>query len=387
MAESKNGNNNRIPRGYKREDTERRLKWLKEEKGIEFQDPPMNDPEDLKGIIENHIGFMKLPMATTGPLFVDGQYAKGEFFVPISTLEGTLALSMSRGMYATFASGGIRVRHVKQELSRAPVFFFDNINDSIELMNWVKKNQDKIIEAAESTTRFGKVLRIDQYPIQNYLILDIVLDTKNAAGQNMVTLAAKVACDYIKKETGYNYMVESNFNSDKKASARNIILGRGHSVIAETVLKKSIMKRILGINADLVQKLQRPGPTISAMAGTTGTHLHISNALTAIYLATGQDTACVAENSLGHFQTEPADNNGLACRLTLPSLTVGTIGGGTRLLPQQQNLKILGCHEGEHSSRKLAEIIGASTLALEISLMSAIASDTFTGSHMKYGRE
>ncbi|SVC80420.1 uncharacterized protein METZ01_LOCUS333274, partial [marine metagenome] len=276
MAESKNGNNNRIPRGYKREDTERRLKWLKEEKGIEFQDPPMNDPEDLKGIIENHIGFMKLPMATTGPLLVDGQYAKGEFFVPISTLEGTLALSMSRGMYATFASGGIRVRHVKQELSRAPVFFFDNINDSIELMNWVKKNQDKIIEAAESTTRFGKVLRIDQYPIQNYLILDIVLDTKNAAGQNMVTLAAKVACDYIKKETGYNYMVESNFNSDKKASARNIILGRGHSVIAETVLKKSIMKRILGINADLVQKLQRPGPTISAMAGTTGTHLHIS---------------------------------------------------------------------------------------------------------------
>ena len=387
MAESKNGNNNRIPRGYTCEDTERRLKWLKKEKGIEFQDPPVNDPEDLKGIIENHIGFMNLPMATTGPLLVDGQYAKGEFFVPISTLEGTLSLSMSRGMYATFASGGIRVRHVKQELSRAPVFFFDNINDSVELMNWVKKNQNKIIETAESTTRFGKVLRIDQYPIQNYLILDIVLDTKNAAGQNMVTLAAKVACDYIKKETGHNYMVESNFNSDKKASARNMILGRGHSVVTETVLKKSVMRRILGINTELVQKLQRPGPTISAMAGTTGTHLHISNALTAIYLATGQDTACVAENSLGHFQTEPADNDGLACRLSLPSLTVGTVGGGTRLLPQQQNLKILGCHEGEHSSRKLAEIIGAYTLALEISLMSAIASDTFTGSHMKYGRE
>ena len=182
-------------------------------------------------------------------------------------------------------------------------------------------------------------------------------------------------------------MVESNFNSDKKASTRNMILGRGHSVVAETVLTNSIMKRVLGINADLVQKLQRPGPTISAMAGTTGTHLHISNALTAIYLATGQDTACVSENSIGHFQTEPAENNGLACRLTLPSLTVGTVGGGTRLLPQKQNLEMLGCNGGEYSSRKLAEIIGASTLALEISLMSAIASDTFTGSHMKYGRE
>ncbi len=387
MAKPKNGNNNRIPRGYEPEDTERRLKWLKEEKGIDFKDPPVNEPEDLKGIIENHIGFMKLPMAITGPLLVDGQYAQGEFVVPISTLEGTLALSMSRGMYATFASGGIRVRHVKQELSRAPVFFFDNINDSFEFMDWVNKHKDKIIEIAESTTRFGKVLRIDQYPIQNYLILDFVLDTKNAAGQNMVTLAAKTACDYIKEETGYNYMVESNFNSDKKASTRNMILGRGHSIVAETVLKNSVLKRVLGITADLVQKLQRPGPTISAMAGTTGTHLHISNALTSIYLATGQDTACVSENSIGHFQTEPAENNGLACRLTLPSLTVGTVGGGTRLLPQKQNLEMLGCDGGEYSSRKLAEIIGASTLALEISLMSALASDTFTGSHMKYGRE
>ena len=387
MTKPKNGNNNRVPRGYEREDTERRLKWLKEEKGIDFKDPPVNEPEDLKGIIENHIGFMKLPMAITGPLLVDGQYAQGEFVVPISTLEGTLALSMSRGMYSTFASGGIRVRHVKQELSRAPVFFFDNINDSFEFMDWVNNHKDKIIETAESTTRFGKVLRIDQYPIQNYLILDFVLDTKNAAGQNMVTLAAKTACDYIKEETGYNYMVESNFNSDKKASTRNMILGRGHSIVAETVLTNSIMKRVLGINAELVQKLQRPGPTISAMAGTTGTHLHISNALTSIYLATGQDTACVSENSIGHFQTEPAENNGLACRLTLPSLTVGTVGGGTRLLPQQQNLEMLGCNGGEYSSRKLAEIIGASTLALEISLMSAIASDTFTGSHMKYGRE
>ena len=84
MAKPRNGNNNRVPRGYDREDTERRLKWLKEEKGIDFKDPPVNDPEDLKGIIENHIGFMKLPMAITGPLLVDGQYAQGEFVVPIS---------------------------------------------------------------------------------------------------------------------------------------------------------------------------------------------------------------------------------------------------------------------------------------------------------------
>ena len=142
----------------------------------------------------------------------------------------------------------------------------------------------------------------------------------------------------------------------KKASARNMIMGRGHRVIAETTIKSSIVQRILNVDISELEKYQELGPTTSRLAGTQGTHLHISNALTAIYLATGQDTACVAENSIGHFQIESV-NDGVKFRLTLPSMTVGTVGGGTRLLAQQQNLKLLGCHEGENSSKKLAEII------------------------------
>ena len=252
-------------------------------------------------------------------------------------------------------------------------------------MQWVNEHYQDIKKVSDSTSNYGKLLRIDQYPIQNYVILDFVLDTGNAAGQNMVTLAAKVACDYIKEKTGADFFLESGFNSDKKASARNMIMGRGHSVIAETTIKSSIVQRILNVDISELEKYQELGPTTSRLAGTQGTHLHISNALTAIYLATGQDTACVAENSIGHFQIESV-NDGVKFRLTLPSMTVGTVGGGTRLLAQQQNLKLLGCHEGENSSKKLAEIICASALALETSLLSALASDTFTKAHMKYGR-
>ena len=385
MAKLKNNNRSKIPGGYHSDDTGKRITWIENKTGFNYKDLPVNKSEELKGIIENHIGYMKIPMAITGPLQLDGHYAKGEFFVPICTLEGTLAISMTRGMYASSVSGGIRVRHVKQELSRAPVFIFDNLDDSIEFMSWVDEHYDDIKKVAESTTQYGKLLRIDQYPVQNYVILDMVLNTGNAAGQNMVTLAAKVACDYIKEQTGCEFILESGFNSDKKASARNMIMGRGHTVLAETTLTHSVMKRILGIHPKDVEQFQQLGPTITTMAGTSGCHLHIANALTAIYLATGQDTACVAENSIGHFQTEPVDH-GMKCRLTLPSLTVGTVGGGTRLLPQQQNLEFLGCQNGEYSSRKLAEIIGASALALEISLMSAIASDTFAMAHIKYGR-
>ena len=381
----KENNKKMIPKGYANEDTDKRVDWLSDKIGFNYDTDLSTTPEDLKGIIENHIGFMKIPMAVAGPLKIEGKYAKGEYYVPICTLEGTLALSMTRGMIATHRCDGIRVSHIKQELSRAPVFTFDNLNKSADFMSWIDKNFKEIKSVAESTTNHGKLLRIDQYPIQNYVILDFILDTGNAAGQNMVTLAAKTSCDYIKEKTGAEFFLESGFNSDKKASARNMIMGRGHSVIAETTISNSVIRSILDVDISNLKKYQEIGPTTTRLAGTEGCHLHISNALTAIYLATGQDTACVAENSIGHYQIEPQEND-VKFRLTLPSMTIGTVGGGTRLSPQQQNLKLLGCDTGDTAARKLAEIICASALALEISLFSALASHTFTRAHMKYGR-
>ena len=381
----KENNKKMIPKGYASKDTDKRLDWLSEKIGFDYDSDLSITPEDLKGIIENHIGFMKIPMAVAGPLKIDGKYAKGEYYVPICTLEGTLAISMTRGMIAAHRCDGIQVSHIKQELSRAPVFTFDNLNKSADFMSWIDENFSEIKSIAESTTNYGKLLRIDQYPIQNYVILDFILDTGNAAGQNMVTLAAKKSCDYIKEKTGAEFFLESGFNSDKKASARNMIMGRGHSVIAETTISNSVIRSILDVDIANLKKYQEIGPTTTRLAGTEGCHLHISNALTAIYLATGQDTACVAENSIGHYQIEPQEND-VKFRLTLPSMTIGTVGGGTRLSPQQQNLKLLGCDTGDTAARKLAEIICASALALEISLFSALASHTFTRAHMKYGR-
>ena len=381
----KENNKKMIPKGYAIKDTDKRLDWLSEKIGFDYDSDLSITPEDLKGIIENHIGFMKIPMAIAGPLKIDGKYAKGEYYVPICTLEGTLAISMTRGMIAAHRCDGIQVSHIKQELSRAPVFTFDNLKKSADFMIWIDENFSEIKSIAESTTNYGKLLRIDQYPIQNYVILDFILDTGNAAGQNMVTLAAKTSCDYIKEKTGAEFFLESGFNSDKKASARNMIMGRGHSVIAETTISNSVIRSILDVDISNLKKYQEIGPTTTRLAGTEGCHLHISNALTAIYLATGQDTACVAENSIGHYQIEPQEND-VKFRLTLPSMTIGTVGGGTRLSPQQQNLKLLGCDTGDTAARKLAEIICASALALEISLFSALASHTFTRAHMKYGR-
>ena len=386
MEKKNNNKRNRIPRGYLPEDSDRRLEWLKDKHNFELKDLPGNEPEELKGIIENHIGFMKIPMAIAGPAVIDGQYAKGEFPIPLCTIEGSLAASMNRGLYASSLCDGMKVKHFRQELSRSPIFIFDDLKKSIEFQGWITEHNEEIIKAAQSTTKYGKVLRIDQHAIQNYVLLDFILDTGNAAGQNMVTLATNVACEYIRKETGHKFFLDSNLASDKKASSRNMILGRGHGVIAETHISKSVMSRVLNVDPDFVIENWTYFPIVSAMAGTLGNAIHASNALTAIYLATGQDTACVAENSVGHFTVEKVDD-GITWRLTLPSMTVGTVGGGTRLNQQQQNLKLLGCDSGEHSSRKLAEIIAAAALGLEISLGSAIMSHTWTSAHMKYGRK
>ena len=385
MTEEKNEKNFSIPRGYSSKDTSARVDWVRKFSGVKIDDSVEDSPEDLQGIIENHVGFMKVPMAIVGPLSLDGTYAKGDFSVPVCTLEGTLAMSMNRGMYASALSGGTKTRHFRQELSRAPVFIFDNINDCAQFQSWVNKNEKKIIRAAESSTNHGKVLRIDQYTVQNYVVLDIVMDTGNAAGQNMVTLAAKIACELIRKETGHNYFLESNINSDKKASVRNMLLGRGHGVTAETTIKNSVMKKVLKMDPDVLFDAWGFFPIISSMAGTHGNGLHVSNALTAIYLATGQDAACAAENSIAHLGLEKKED-ALKFKLTLPSLTVGTVGGGTRLKMQNKNIELLGCNEGEHSSRKFAEIVAGAALSLEISLMCAIGSHTWTEAHMKYGR-
>ena len=357
MTEDKNGKNSSIPRGYLAEDTKARLEWVKKFTGIEIDNSILDKEEDLQGIIENHVGFMKIPMAVVGPMTLNGTYARGEFCVPVCTLEGTLAMSMNRGMVASSLSGGTHVKHFRQELSRAPVFIFNSLEESAQFQTWVNKNKDKIAAAAESTTKHG-----------------------------MVTLAAKVACELIREETGHSYFLESNINSDKKASVRNMLLGRGHGVTAETTIKNSVMKKVLKVDPDILFDNWAYYPVFSSMVGTHGVAIHESNALTAIYLATGQDAACVAENSIAHFDMEKKED-ALKFKLTLPSLTVGTVGGGTRLQMQRKNLEMLGCADGENSSKKLAEIIAGATLALDISLVCAIGSHTFTDAHMKYGRK
>ena len=376
----------RFPRGISSNDTLKRQEMLKSLTDIDFSNTVTNPEEDLRGIIENDIGYLSIPMGVAAPLLLSGTYAEGEFYVPVCTVEGTLVASMTRGMLATSKCGGIQSVHLKQEISRAPFFIFKNLNETARFINWIDEHFNDIKTVAEATTRYGKLVKINKYAVNRYVVLDFIYNTGNAAGQNMISQCTMEACNFIKAKLDVEYILDSNFASDKKASSINILRGRGHHVVCETLIEHKILRRFLGTTVDNFKVMQEFGPYASSMAGNQGIQLHLANALTAIYLATGQDTACVAENALGYTQTKIVEG-GLLFSLTMPSLTVGTIGGGTRLNPQNKNLKLLGCDQGENSSKKLAEIVCASSLCLEISLLSAIVSETWVSAHMKHGRQ
>lgn len=372
------------PGGYRAADTLKRRRWLLRHTGKDLAPLPEPEPEDLRGIIENHVGFVPIPQAIASPLVLNGTYAQGEFAVPLCTVEGTLVLSMTRGMLAIAMGGGCHAVHVGQELSRSPGFLLDHIRDIGPFIDWVESHLDAIRARAESTTRHGRLLRIEPIPMQNWVVLDFVYDTANAAGQNMVTIATDAACQYIREQTGCRYVLESGINGDKKPTRRNLMIGRGHSVIVEMTIPDHVLS-FLGLSQPAVIEFQEMAMTAAQATGMLGNNLHLANALTAIYLATGQDAACVAENAVAYTQATATDE-GLRCRMTLPSLTVGTVGGGTRLPAQRRNLELLGCQEGPYASRKLAEIIAASALAIELSLMAAVVSGEFSQAHQRYGR-
>ena len=377
------------PRGYTQADTEARQQWLREQTGHQVPDFALDEPGNLKGLIENHVGFVGLPQSVAGPLKIDGTYAQGDYYVPLCTVEGTLTLSMTRGFYLTHRSGGIKTRHVKQELSRAPVFRFEEIEESLQFIKQIDEHYEAIKAAAESTTRHGKLIRIDKIPIHNRVILDFIYDTAEAAGQNMVTMSTDAACKYIVKNlsngTPHRYLVESNFNADKNPAQRSLMKGRGHHVIASFRIPNRVLKKLLRVSADEIVEALVDKHLGSQMAGVLGMNLHVANALAALYLALGQDVACVSENAIG-IATYEKRGDDLYATLSMPSLTVGTVGGGTRLNAQRANMEMIGCAGGKNSSRKLAEIICASALALEISLAGAIVSNEFAEAHAKFGR-
>lgn len=345
-------------------------------------------PEIYQKNIEQFIGTVKLPVGLAGPLRVNGIFAHGDYYIPLATTEAALVASYHRGTQVISQSGGCNTLLLSEGVSRAPGFVFRNLAEAGLFVAWAVKNLDGFKQSAESTTRYGKLedMRVNIEGNHVYLIFDYT--TGDAAGQNMVTIATDAICQFIianSPVTPQYHFVEANLSGDKKASAQSFQTVRGKKVTAEVIVPANLVHRLLHTSTERMVDYWRMSAMGGVLSGTIGVEGQFANGLTALYIACGQDAACVAESAVGVTRFEEQADGSLYATVTLPNLIVGTVGGGTGLPGQQACLDIMGL-AGPGNARALAEICAALTLAGELSIIGALSAGGFTSAHQRLAR-
>lgn len=345
------------------------------------------DPELVRGNIENFVGVAQVPVGIAGPLLVRGEYAEGEFYVPLATSEGTLVASYNRGMKLLHESGGIRTTISDDAMQRAPVFVFDSAREARDFGHWIRDHFHEIKEAAEATTHTGHLQKIEQYPASKMMFLRFNFTTGDAAGQNMVGRATWAACRWIREHNRSirRHVLSGNIDTDKKYSHLNTLHTRGKRVTAEAVIPRHLLEESMGVPVETAWNMRNVSNLGSFMAGSNNNGTHSANAIAAVFVATGQDTANLAESSSAMVYTELTPDKDYYYSITIPSLIVATHGGGTGLATQREYLEMMGCY-GKDKVNKLAEIIAATVLCGEFSLAAAIVTDEWVTSHERLGR-
>ncbi len=383
----------KIPRNkendYTREAAKNRRDFAKEQTNAELNHVGKYsfEPAETQGNIENFIGAAQVPIGLAGPLLVNGEFAKGEFFVPLATTEGTLVASYNRGMKLLKESGGVTTTVVDDAMQRAPVFVFKSAREAQKFGFWVKENFAEIKAKAETTTSVGKLRDIQQFPASRFLYLRFNYTTGDAAGQNMVGKATKAACDWIKsvQPNIERYQLEGSFATDKKTSWVNTLHTRGKKVIAEATISAEKLKSIMHVSVEQIFEARLTSQLGGYLAGVNNNGAHSANGITAIFIACGQDVANVAESSAAAVYAEITKSGDYYFSITIPSLIVATHGGGTGLPTQRECLELLDCY-GNNKVKKFAEIIAATVLCGELSLGTAVIADEWVSSHEQLGR-
>jgi hydroxymethylglutaryl-CoA reductase (NADPH) len=367
----------------------KRRAYLKEQ-GISCQalsgEQPDYSPESLKGNIENLIGYARIPVGVIGPLRINGLNANGDFFVPMATTEGSLLASYKRGAHIISQSGGASAMCLTESVSRAPCFIFNNLTETSAFMNWFLNVADSFKEVVKRTTRHGKLIDIKTTLCGSLVYLIFEYTTGDASGQNMVTVATDEICREIIERSPIKparWYLEGNLSGDKKASMLSFLGTRGKKIITEVILPEDIVRKFLHTTPGEMARYGRISSIGAVQSGSIGVQGHFANALAALFIACGQDVACVSESSIGITDMYVTDEGSLHTSVSMPNLIVGTIGGGTHLPTANECLQMMDCY-GSGGAKKFAEICAVTAMAGEISIIGSLAAGDFGKAHATF---
>lgn len=343
---------------------------------------------------ENVIGYVSLPVGVAGPLLLDDEFVH----IPMATTEGCLVASTHRGCKAISVSGGARTIITANGMTRGPCLRMPSARAAGEMQRWLEdaENFARVAESFNGTSRFARLKSVKVAIAGRNVYVRFKSSTGDAMGMNMVSKGVEAALTML--ATVFPELevmsLSGNYCIDKKPAAINWIDGRGKSVTAEAIISGSVLRTTLKTDVDSIVRLNTSKNLIgSAMAGAIGGfNAHSSNVVTAIFIATGQDPAQNIESSNCITTMEPANGGkDLYISVTMPSVEVGTVGGGTHLPAQAACLDIVDAEgaspraPGEHANR-LAKVVAGGVLAGELSLMAALAAGHLTKSHMALNR-
>ncbi len=380
-----------IPRGTDEETVAARWRVLPVDdaaRDVIADDLSINLRDSFRRNIENFVGTVKIPVGVAGPLRINGMFAQGDYYYPLATTEATLVASYNRGARVISEAGGCTTVLAGEGLSRAPGFVFNNLTEASTFLNWTMRNTKNLRHAAEKTTQHGRLIDI-KFNLEGnhvYFLFDFV--TCDASGQNMTTIASEAMCKYILEKSPIKpraYFCESNLSGDKKATMQSMQTVRGRKVTGEVFLPRYLVEKRLHATPEDIARYSRFATVASLLSGSVGTQGHYANGLAALYLACGQDVACVAESAIGITRFETTENGDLHLCVTLPNLMVATVGGGTQLPSQSACLDILGLRKPRRA-HELAEVVAALCMAGELSIAAAICAQEFTQAHERFAR-
>ena len=374
--------------GYAQPYVQRRREWLEQKTGCRLMHIGAHSipGDEMRGNIENPVGAAQMPLGVAGPLLINGTDAQGVFYVPLATTEGALVRSYERGMVTLTRAGGVTTRVYLDENRVSPVFLFKSVERAHEFAITLPGKLESIRAEAESTTRHGKLQRIECHAIGREVIVNFCYFTGDAQGMNMIVKATEQACKWIMENCdALQFYVFSGFSSEKRASGSLLAGGKGKKVTAGALLPKHIVKSYLHVTPENLLQMRQHTMLGHMQANAIGYNGQLANGLAAIFIACGQDVANIVNSAVGITNFELDHNGDLYASVTLPALTVATVGGGTALGTSRECLEILGC-AGSGKAGKFAEIICATLLAGELSMGAAIASGEFVAAHETYGR-
>jgi hydroxymethylglutaryl-CoA reductase (NADPH) len=338
--------------------------------------------DDARGKVENFVGAVDVPLGLGGPIDISGQYARGTFIVPMATLEGTLVASYSRGARVMNRSGGCETFVYGDSFLRAVQFTTRSLSGSAALIEWCKAREADIRRLIMASSAHLSGVEISYDCVGSTVMLSIRAGTGDAMGSNMVSKAAGVVYDYVIEHSGLVEDAVIPYPEDKKYIPMR---QKGKRVIARAILKRDVVAALTRTTLEQLAAFITNYKNLLALHGSYSLNIHAANGMAAMFQAFGQDMAYLGECSQAIVDCRFARADGLEVSVTLPSLIVGTVGGGTALPAFRATLSMVGCY-GPGKARKLAEIMAAVILAGEIGCAAAQCAREFIQAHETMGK-